>query len=91
MEAQVLNELVHSLELGGAADTSKQQECTRRLEQLKAHPEFVLYLLYVFATADYEILLRQRAGLFLKQFMKVAQVSQANTEKVCITGFNIKY
>ena len=82
MDEQVLSELVHSLELGGASDTLKQQECTRRLEQLKEHPEFVLYLLYVFATADYQILLRQRAGLFLKQYMKVAQVSPQNTEKV---------
>ena len=86
MDEKVLNELVHTLELGGSSDNLHQQECTKRLQQLQSHPDFVLYLLYVFATDHFAETLRQRAGLFMKQFVKVGNVSTDNMEKVSKGG-----
>ena len=82
MDEQTLNELVFALDLGGSSETVKQRECTDRLERLRQNQDFILYLLYVFATPTYAEVLRQRGGLFLKQFLKVTSVSPPQLEKV---------
>ncbi len=71
MDPSILKELVDTLTLANNNDSESQRLVTQRLQDLgNRRQDLVLYLLFVFTSADYEELMRQRAGLYLKQYCR---------------------
>ncbi|CAD7931482.1 unnamed protein product [Amoebophrya sp. A25] len=72
MDQAVLSGVLSTLELSNQHDNAAQRQAAERFQQLTQRKDFILYLIYIFQDKQQSEMIRQRAGLSLKQVFRQA-------------------